>query len=104
MESFENFFNEKLENFCKLMKSKNNDKINRNIEGLKLIYKIGGMKLFINSMLVPIEEKINDKNKEIFSLITSIDKIDEVYELFSEDERERVFCFIKFLLESKEFL
>ena len=49
MESFENFFNEKLENFCKLVKSKNNDEINRNIEGLKLIYKIGGMKLFINS-------------------------------------------------------
>ena len=100
--NFNLFFEEKLKNFCDLVNSKNNKDMNRNIEGLKFIYNTGYLKFFIDNLIIPLKDKIIKKDCEVLSLIYPKEKIHEIVNLFSEEEKEKIFKFIEMLLELKD--
>lgn len=102
MSDFTKFFEDKLNNFTNLIKSKNNEDMTKNVEGLIFIYKLGGMKLFIENMVLPLEEKLKDRNSEVLSLLYPPERISEILELFNEDEKERVYKFIDLLIDSRK--
>ena len=103
-ETFTLFLEEKLKNFCELVKSKNNKDMNRNIEGLKFIYNTGYLKIFIDTLIVPLKDKIINKDCEVLCLFYPKDKICEIVNLFTEDEKDKVFKFVELLLESKDLI
>src|SRR5579875_804200 len=102
--NFNLFFEEKLKNFCDLVNSKNNKDMNRNIEGLKFIYNTGYLKIFIDNLIVPLKDKIINKDCEVLSLNYPKDKICEIVNLFTEEEKDKVFKFVEMLLESKDLI
>ena len=103
-DNFTLFLEEKLKNFCELVKSKNNQDMNRNIEGLKFIYNVGYLKIFIDNLIVPLKDKIINKDYEVLCLIYPKDKICEIVNLFTEEEKEKIFKFIEMLLELKDLI
>lgn len=98
------FFGEKLNSFCKLIESKDVTELNVNINSLKIIYQLNHLHLFIQNYLVPLKQKIEEKNSDVLEVICPKEKIHEVVEKFSEEEQEKIFSFLELMIDSVEIL
>jgi hypothetical protein len=105
---FKDLMDEKIFNFCEFIESKNIPGLNNNIVALKLIYQVGALKLFIQNYVIPRKDKIEnptlENQKEILWLISPDEDIDKILNSFSEDEKNKIIIFLKFLLDISEII
>ena len=106
--NMDNFIDVKIKNFCDFILNKEIEDLKKNINSLKFIYGIGGLKLFVDNCLIPIKDNLNNLNseneEEILKLICPKDKIKEVIVLFTEEEKLKISKFMNFLIDSVDLL
>lgn len=104
MSNFNEFLDEKIVGFGAFLESKKIPELEKNISALKLIYQIGGLKMFIDNFLIPKKEFILNRanEREIMEFICPKHKVDDILALFTEEDKERVYQFLNFLLDCND--
>ena len=101
---FAEFFDMKMKIFLELLDSKQLNEINRNTTSLKLLYSLGMLGIFIKEYLIPLKDKILNRDSEVFEIIMPKNKIDELITLFSEQDKEKIFSFVELMVDSVDYL